>query len=127
MDTDERRLEVNAITELVIGSAYQVSNTLGCGFLERVYENALAHELRSKGLRIEQQVSLKVYYDAVVVGDYVADMLVEGQLLLELKAVKSLDDVHVAQCINYLNGTGLKLCLLLNFGRPRLELRRIIR
>jgi GxxExxY protein len=124
MDADERRL--NEITERVIGCAYVVSNTLGHGFLEKVYENALAHELRKAGLAVVQQRGIKIRYDGVVVGDYVADLLVEGAVLVELKAVKILDDVHVARCLNYLKATGLKICLLFNFGTSKVQLRRIV-
>jgi GxxExxY protein len=124
MNADERRL--NEITERVIGCAYIVVNGLGHGFLEKVYENALAHELRRAGLSVEQQRSLKVFYDGIVVGDYVADLLIEGQVLVGLKAAKVLDDVHVAQCLNYLKATGLKICLLLNFGAPKVQIRRIV-
>jgi len=123
MDTDEHGS--NDLTHRVIGCAYRVSNTLGAGFLEKVYENALAIELRKAGLRVEQQKPLPVRYDGQIVGDYVADLLVEGALLIELKAVKALDEVHVAQCINYLKAADLKLCLLVNFGSPKVEIRRI--
>ncbi len=124
MDADERRL--NEITERVIGCAYMVVNTLGHGFLEKVYENALAYELRRCGLAVEQQKSIKVMYQGIVVGDYVADLLVEGQVLVELKTAKSLDDMHVAQCLNYLKASGIKVCLLLNFGAPKVQVRRIV-
>ncbi|OGI43293.1 MAG: GxxExxY protein [Candidatus Muproteobacteria bacterium RBG_16_65_31] len=124
MNADERGLE--EMSGIIIGCAYTVSNTLGCGFLEKVYENALAHELRKAGLKLEQQKGLHVVYDRIVVGEYVADMVVEDCVLVETKAVKSLDDVHMAQCLNYLKTTGLKLCLLLNFGTPRVTLRRIV-
>ena len=100
-------------------------NTLGVGFLERVYENALVHELRKRGLDVVQQHGVNVIYDGVVVGAYNVDLLVEGSLIVELKAVKALDDVHAAQCLNYLKATGLRFCLLLNFGRSRLEIQRI--
>src|SRR3954463_11057848 len=93
---------INQITEKIIGCAFKVGNKLGCGFLEKCYENALAHELRKAGLRVEQQLPLKVWYDDVVVGDYVADLLVEGIVLIELKAIQNLDGIHSAQCINYL-------------------------
>jgi len=124
MDTDEHRL--NAVTERVIGCAYHVANTLGQGFLEKVYENALALEMRKAGLVVEQQRCLEVIYEGQVVGDYVADLLVEGCVLVELKAVKKFDDVHMAQCLNYLKATGLRLCLLINFGTPRVQIKRII-
>jgi GxxExxY protein len=124
MDADERRL--NEITERVIGCTYVVSNALGHGFLEKVYENALAHELRKARLAVEQQKIIKIRYDGIVVGDYVADLLVEGVVLVELKAVKILDEVHIAQCLNYLKATGLKICLTFNFGTPRVQLKRIV-
>jgi len=125
-DMDSEHLGINRITEAIIGCAYTVSNTLGCGFLEKVYENALAHELRKAGLNVAQQHSLQVRYDGILVGEYAADLVVEGSVLAELKAAKALDDVHFAQCINYLKATGLKVCLLLNFGKPKVEIRRII-
>jgi GxxExxY protein len=123
MNTDTHRL--NEITERIIGCAFIVINTLGCGFLEKVYENALVHELRKTGFRVKQQESIEVYYDNVMVGEYTADILVEGCVLIELKAVNSLNEIHIAQCLNYLKATDLKLCLLLNFGNPKLEIKRI--
>jgi GxxExxY protein len=126
MDADERRSDLNGRTEKILGCAYEVSNVLGCGFLEKVYENALSHEMRRSGLDAAQQVPIPVYYDDVVVGDYVADMVVEGAVLVELKAVNALDEVHTAQCLNYLKATGLKVCLLLNFAKPRLQIKRIV-
>ena len=122
MNTDEKA--VNAITERIIGCAYKVASKLGCGFLEKCYENALAHELRRAGLRVEQEVRLKVWYDEIIVGEYVADLIVEGVVLVELKAIQGLDPIHSAQCINYLAATKLPICLLINFGR-RVEVKRI--
>jgi len=119
--------EMNALTEKVIGCAYAVSNELGCGFLEKVYENALAHELRRAGLGVKQQWPVAVLYHGELVGEYTADLLVEDCILLELKAVRELGDVHLAQCLNYLKATGLRLCLLLNFGKPRVEVKRVVR
>ena len=126
MDTDKEKNDMKQLTERVIQCAFTVSNTLGCGFLEKVYENALAHELRKAGLQVQQQHGITVYYDGVAVGEYTADLLVEGVLLLELKAVKDLDDIHLAQCLNYLKATNLRLCLLMNFAKPKIEIRRII-
>lgn len=117
--------ELNALSEKVIGCCYTISNTLGSGFLERVYENALTHELRKLGLKVEMQRPLHVIYDGVLVGEYFADLLVEDILLIELKACSGFNDIHKAQCINYLNSTRLPLCLLINFGRPRVEIKRI--
>ncbi len=115
---------LNRVTQRVIGCAYSVSNELGAGFLEKVYENALAHELSKSGLLAIQQQPIQVLYDGVVVGDYVADLIVENSIILELKAVKAFDDVHSAQCINYLKATGMRICLLINFGQPKIEIRR---
>ena len=118
-------MQIDQITEKVIGCAFAVSNTLGVGFLEKVYENALAHELRKVGLRVEQQYGIPVYYDGVVVGDYVADLLVEGSVLVELKSVKAIDEIHMAQALNYLKATMLPICLLINFGKPKIDIKRI--
>ena len=126
MDANKEKNDMKQLTERVIQCAFAVSNTLGCGFLEKVYENALAHELRKAGLQVQQQHGITVYYDGVAVGEYTADLLVEGVLLLELKAVKDLDDIHLAQCLNYLKATNLRLCLLMNFAKPKIEIRRII-
>ena len=121
---EERRERVNAITRRIIGAAQEVSRVLGIGFLEKVYENALAYEMRKGGLAVAQQQPIEVRYDGEVVGTYIADLLVEGCVLVELKAVQELDDAHHAQCINYLRATGLSICILLNFGVPRLEIAR---
>ncbi len=117
--------ELNSITERVIGAAFQVGNALGTGFLEKVYENALSHESRKRRLRVEQQRRLEVFYDGVVVGQFVADMVVDDCVIAEIKAVKSIDDAHRAQCLNYLAATGLPICLLINFGN-RVEVKRIV-
>jgi GxxExxY protein len=120
------RDRINQLTQKIIGCAYEVSNFLGAGFLEKVYENALAVEMRSAGLQFRQQHFLQVTYKATAVGEFVADFLVEDCVVVELKAVKALDDVHAAQCLNYLRATGLWVCLLINFAKPRLEYRRIV-
>ena len=125
MNTDGWDESTNAVTHAIIGGAQRVSNVLGCGFLEKVYENALSIELRKKGLNVEQQREIEVFYEGKVVGHYVADLLVEGTVVVELKAAVALDRVHRAQCINYLRATKRRLCLLMNFGRPRLEVVRI--
>jgi len=126
MDSEERRAEINRITERIITCVYRVSNTLGSGFLEKVYENALTIELRQNGLKVEQQHPIRVFYNNEPVGDFAADLLVEDSVIMELKSVRTLDDVHSAQCLNYLKATGLTVCLLVNFGRPRVEIKRLI-
>ena len=127
MNTDEHRIALDRITKDVISCGFKVSNNLGCGFLEKVYENALALELRKAGLKTDQQHGIAVHYDGTVVGEYAADLLVEGKVLVELKAVKILDDIHLAQCMNYLKATGLSVCLLMNFGKPKLDVKRVVR
>ena len=119
-------MKLNGLTERIIGCAFTVANAMKCGFSEKVYENSLAHELTKNGLLVQQQFGITVYYDSVVVGRYTGDLLVDSAVLVELKAVKALDPTHSAQCLNYLAATGLPLCLLLNFGRPRLEIKRLI-
>jgi GxxExxY protein len=126
MESDELRAEINRVTEKIINCAYRVSNALGSGFLEKVYENALAIELRQSGLRVVQQHPIKVFYNQNVVGDYVADLFIEDCVIVEMKTTKVLDEVHSAQCMNYLKATGLKVCLLLNFGKPRVDVKRIV-
>lgn len=127
MNLQERRGDLDATTRAIIGCAYTVANTLGCGFLEKVYENALAHEIRKVGYAVTQQAPIPVHYDGVLVGEYVADLLIAGCVLVELKAVKEIDNIHRAQCHNYLKATGLAVCLLINFGSPKVEIKRIVR
>jgi len=117
--------EINKITEAIIGAAMKVSNTLGVGFLEKVYENPLAVELRKAGLKFEQQKAIKVIYEGMIVGNYVADLIVEDQVLVELKAAKTIDDIHQAQLLNYLKATKLKIGLIINFGTSRLGIKRM--
>ena len=114
------------ISERVIGCAYAVGNELGPGFLEGVYESALCLELTRSGLQIERQKPLDVSYKGEIVGKYFADILVQEKLLLEVKAVSRLMPEHKAQVINYLKATGLSVSLLINFGTPRTEIRRIV-
>ena len=122
----EDRILYRELSYQIVGLAMQVHSELGYGFLEKVYENALAYEIRKNGLEVEQQKEIKVYYENVEVGNYDADILVEGKVLIELKAVKNLDDVHRAQCLNYLKATRIKLCLLINFGNPPVEIKRLV-
>ncbi len=108
----------------VMAAVFEVHNVLGCGFLERVYENALHLELKDQGLKVEQQKELKVDYKGSEVGRYCTDLLVNDCILLELKAVDKLTSTHESQVINYLNATGLALGILINFGRSRVEYKR---
>ena len=114
----------NDLSERIIGCTMTVSKALGSGFLEKAYENALA--LRKAGLAVTQRRGIVVRYDGIIVGEYAADLLVEESVIVELKATRTVADIHRAQCINYLRSTGLRLCLLLNFGNPRLAIQRIV-
>ena len=115
------------LTQKILEGAFAVHNDLGCGYLEKVYSCALIFELRSAGLRCEQEVPFKVKYKDVVVGDYCADLIVEKRVLVEMKACTSLDSVHEAQILNYSKASGIKVGLLLNFGKPKLQYRRFVR
>jgi GxxExxY protein len=105
------------ITEKIIKAFYEVNNTLGFGFLEKVYENAMVIALRKNGFYVQQQKSIKVYYEKEEVGNYYADLLVNDLVIIELKAAESLCEEHEAQLINYLKATNIEVGLLLNFGR----------
>jgi GxxExxY protein len=120
------RLPINQLTEKIIACAYKVSNTLGSGFLEKIYENALAHELRKADLHVDQQYPVQVIYDGIIVGNYYADLLINHEIVLELKTVDAFTDIHLAQCLNYLKATGLHLCLLINFHHPKVQVKRIV-
>lgn len=105
------------ITDQIIKGFYSVYNTLGYGFLEKVYENALLIELRSLGLLVQKQVPIKVYFKEQQVGEYYADLIVENKVIVELKAAESLCEEHEFQLINYLKATEIEVGLLLNFGK----------
>jgi GxxExxY protein len=110
-------MEDEELTKKVIGFAFKVHNSLGSGFLEKVYENALRIELSGAGLRVEQQRPIQVYYQGEVIGDFVSDLLVEKRLVVELKAIEKLTKLHEAQLVNYLTATGLDIGLLIDFGK----------
>lgn len=118
------RSDHDPLTEAVIGAAFTVHNVLGPGFLEKVYENAFAHELRKRGFDVVQQARVRVIYDGADVGEYVADLFVNSTVLVEIKAGRGLDDAHLAQCLNFLSAAKLKTGLLINYGK-RVEVRRI--
>ncbi len=117
---------VETISQRVIRCAFDVSNTLGAGFLEKIYENALCVELQKSGIEFQAQKPIFVHYKGFQVGEYVVDIVVEDKLLLELKAVSSFSRSHDAQVINYLKATNLSVGLLLNFGRPKLGIKRLV-
>ena len=117
-------MEYKELTEKIIGCAMKVHQTLGPGFLESVYQKALAHELCKAGLAVECEKAIQVFYDSVIVGDFSADMLVEGTVVVENKALQALVVAHEVQLVNYLTATGVEVGLLLNFGAPSLEFKR---
>ena len=115
------------LTYSVIGAAMEVHRELGSGFLEAVYQKALAHELRLRKILFEEQVHLPITYKGELIGNYIADFVVDGKLIVEIKAVSRLSSVHQAQAMHYLAATGLRLALLLNFAAGSLEHRRVIK
>jgi GxxExxY protein len=119
-------MEDEALTKQIIGFAYKVHSTLGIGFLEKVYENALKFELERAGLAVKQQEPINVYYEGRLVGEYYADLWVENRVIIELKAVRALDKIHEVQLVNYLSATGVNTGLLLNFG-PSVQVKRKFR
>ena len=124
---DGKPLVHEEISRIIIGAAMEVLNTLGCGFSEKIYEKAIVVELLAKQLKIEQQKRFAVRYKNVEVGEYIPDLLVENKVIVDTKVVESIRSEHQAQMLNYLAVTGLKLGLIINFRRPKLEYQRIVR
>jgi len=115
------------LTEKILAACFEVNKELGAGFLESVYQNALIIALKEKGLQVEREYPLTVTFRQQTVGQFYADLLVEGKVIVELKAITALADVHKAQVINYLKATGIEVGLLVNFGNPKLEYNRLHR
>lgn len=115
------------LTRKILEGAFAVHDALGCGFLEKVYSNALLIELRNMDLRCENEIPFKVRYREVAVGDYCADLVVERRVLVDLKACAGLESVHEAQILNYLKASSIHVGLLMNFGKPKLQYRRFVR
>ena len=123
MNADRAKLEQEGLTEAIIGAFYAVYNELGAGFLENVYENALNIALKELGLPVRQQTGIDVYFRNRVVGEYRADLLIPGRVIIEVKSTSMLTNTHEAQLLNYLKATGIPVGLLLNFG-PRPQFKR---
>ena len=119
-------MDINDITYKINGAIFEVNKILGSGFLEKVYENALLIELKSQGLKADKQVPIKVSYKDNLVGEYFADILVEKQVIIELKTVEKLTNNHEAQLLNYLKATGIKVGILVNFKQTRAEIKRMV-
>jgi GxxExxY protein len=120
-------VDLNSLTEAVIGAAFEVSNTLGAGFLEKLYERALVSELTLRGIAVVTQAAYPVAYKGQIIGEYQPDLVVENILIVELKCVDHFAPTHLAQCLSYLHASGLTLALLLNFQHSKVECRRIKR
>ena len=119
-------MDINDITYKINGAIFEVNKILGPGFLEKVYENALLSELKSQGLEADKQVPISVAYKDKIVGEYFADILVEGQVIIEIKTVERLNNNHEAQLLNYLKATGIKVGILVNFKQRRAEVKRMV-
>ena len=119
-------MNLDELTYAINGAIFEVSRILGPGFLEKIYENALILELRKRGIKAEAQVPIKVSYKGTIVGEYFADILVEGQVIIELKTVDRIDKIHEAQLINYLKATGYKVGLLVNFKNTKADIKRLV-
>ena len=126
MTPDERRSQLDQLTETILSAAFEVSNTLGAGFLEKVYQRALLRELTLRKIKAIPQARFQVVYKTHLVGEYFADLLVENAIVLELKCTDRLTDDQMAQCLNYLHAANMTVCLLINFQNPTLEWKRIV-
>ena len=127
MDSNKEKILYKDLSYKIVGLAMEVHSKLGYGFLEKVYENAMMVLFHREGIHATQQAPLTVHFEGQVVGDYYADILVEDKIILELKAIEKITDVHRAQALNYLKATGLRLAILLNFGKERLQYERFVR
>ena len=121
-----RIMEIDDLTYSINAAVFEVNRELGPGFLEKVYENALLLELSNKGLKARSQAPIKIKYKGTEVGDYYADILVEDQVIVEVKAIESLQKIHEAQLLNYLKATGCKVGLLVNFTYPKAQIKRFV-
>ena len=122
----EGKYPSSKITDGIIKCAIEVHKTLGPGFIERIYENALIRELKVQGIEVEDQKVVPIEYKGVCIGEHRLDLLVEGKVIVENKAVKELDEIHIAQVLSYLKAAKKKVALLLNFAKPKIQIRRII-
>lgn len=115
---------LDELSYLIIGSCYEVYKDLGYGFLEKVYENALVYELKNKGFKVETQKEIKVEYKGVCIGNYIADVIVNNKIILELKSIEKLNVIHEVQLVNYLKATGIEVGLLINFNPNKVEIKK---
>jgi len=126
MDTNKEKILYKDLSYKIVGLAMEVHNKLGYGFLEKVYEKAMMVLLRREGIQATQQAPITVHFEGEVIGDYSADILVEDKIILELKVVEKIANIHRDQALNYLKATGLRSAILLNFGKERLQYERFV-
>ena len=124
--TDEKDFSLQPLIRQIIGAAFEVHNVLGFGFLEKVYQRAMQVELQSHGVKVELEPKIQVQFKGVIVGDYAADLLVENKIIVELKTDAAYQSAHEAQLLNELRGTRIRLGYLVNFGRDRVEYKRMV-
>jgi len=127
MLTNMEKILYKELSYKIIGLAMQVQRELGSGFLEKVYENSLMVLFRRDKIPAAQQVSINVHFEGEIVGNYIADILVEDKIILELKCIEAIANIHRAQALNYLKATGKQLAIILNFAQKKLEYERLIR
>jgi GxxExxY protein len=126
MCDDEENIIYKDLSYKITGLALEVHNELGCGFLEKVYENAMMMLFEREKIPARQQAPADVYFHEKVIGQYFADILVENKIILELKTVDVISNIHTAQVLNYLRATGIKLGIILNFGNPKFSYKRLV-
>ncbi len=126
VELENNKIVYKDLSYQIIKLILEVHNTLGCGFLEKVYENALIIKFRKNGLEVKNQYPIKVHFESEIVGDYIADIIVENKIILELKCIEQITNINRAQMINYLKATGFKLGMVINFAKPSLEFERIV-
>ena len=119
-------MNLNELTYAINGASFEVNRILGPGFLEKVYENALLMELKARGIKATAQYPIKVKYKDQIAGEYFADLVVENQVIIELKTVDRIEKIHEAQLLNYLKATGIKVGLLVNFKNAKAEIKRLV-
>jgi GxxExxY protein len=119
-------MDIDQLTYAINGAVFEVNRILGPGFLEKVYENALLFELKQNGIKAQAQAPIRVTYKEAIVGDYIADILVDDRVIVELKTVERIERIHEAQLLNYLKATGIKVGLLVNFKNTKAEIKRLV-
>ncbi|MEK7310216.1 MAG: GxxExxY protein [Planctomycetota bacterium] len=123
---EDNKFEHKDITSKILNAAFEVHNILRCGFSEKLYERPLIYELKQRGLKVEQQKRIEVEYKESIAGDYIADIVVDNKVIVELKAVEAIIKIHEAQLLNYLNASKYHVGLILNFGKTKLEYKRLV-